>query len=114
MTRSISVSIRSSSSGVNGAVDLEVVVEAVLDRRAEADAGARADSRHGRGEDVRGGVAEHARARRGRARSDLHPGVGFQWSLDIHHDAIDPRGDRRAGQAWADRLRELEDRRSDR
>ena len=49
--------------------ELEVVVEAVLDRRADRDLHARVEAAHGLGEQVRASSAAARRARRGRALS---------------------------------------------
>ena len=46
------------SSGVNGVLDVEVVVEAVLDRRADAELGVREQVLHRLGQHVRGGVPQ--------------------------------------------------------
>ena len=48
--------------GGEGLIDLEIVVEAVLDHRADAELGVGADLLHGLGHDVRGGVAHDRQA----------------------------------------------------
>ena len=60
MMRSISFSIALSFSGVNGCCDAEVVVEAVGDRRADAEVRLRVDALDGLREHVRGRVAQDA------------------------------------------------------
>ena len=57
-SRSISASICSRSASWIGSGKLEVVVEAVLDRRADRDLHARIEAAHGLGEKMRGRVAE--------------------------------------------------------
>ena len=47
---------------MNGVVDVEVVVEAVGDRRADAELGRRVDLLHGLRQHVRGRVAQHGQA----------------------------------------------------
>ena len=76
--------------------DLEVVVEAVLDRRADAQLGLGEDLLHGLGHDVRGGVAQDVQAVLG---GDLH-GLHGLAVPDLVGEVLElsghPRGDHRA------------------
>ena len=61
---------------MNGVVDVEVVVEAVVDGRTDAELGVRVDLLHGLRHDVRGGVTEDVEAV-GRGDLDSFDGVGI-------------------------------------
>ncbi len=88
-------------------VHLEVVVEPVLDRRPEADAGAREELPHRRRQDVRRGVPQHLQRVGVAVGEDREGDVGVERAVEVPHDAVHPRGERRARQAGADRLGDL-------
>ncbi len=84
--------------------EVEVVVEAVLDRRADRDLHARVEL-HDRGrEDVRRVVADEVeRVLPALGRDDLQRGAVVERPREVAHLAVDPDGERRAGEPGADR-----------
>ena len=92
--------------------DVEVVVKAVLDGRAEADLRFREELTNRRRQDVRRGVAQHVERLRilvGQDR-DLCP-VG-QRALQVAYVAVDANGERGFREARTDRFREVGARRA--
>ena len=88
--------------GREGLVDLEVVVEAVVDGRPEADAGPRPQLAHRGGEDVRGRVAQHGKRLVVPAGEDAHLGVRGDGSSQVHDFAVHGGRQRGLGQPGAD------------
>ena len=86
---------------------LEVVVEAVLDRRADRELRAREQLRHGLRHHVRRRVAQHVATRLGVGGDDRHVRAVGQRSPEIPLLAVDRPGDRRLGQARPDRRRHV-------
>ena len=85
----------------------EIVVEPLVNGRAESDPGVREDLAHRGGEDVRRGVAQH-RQRVGVALGeDRQPGTAGERPAKVLDLAVDANGDRRTRQAGADLRREL-------
>ena len=87
---------------------LEVVVEAVLDRRADAERGAGEQVEHGLGQHVGGRVADRERPRVGVASvtmADLSPSASGLAQVALL--AVDLGDDRRLGQARPDRRGEI-------
>ena len=91
--------------GREGARHLEVVVEAVLDRRAEPDPRAREELAHRRRQDVRRAVPEHLEGGRVAVGEHRERGVLLDGPVEVPHRAVDARGQRRLGEARTDRLR---------
>jgi hypothetical protein len=82
------------------AVREEVVVEAVLDRRADAEPGAREQVLHGLGHDVRGRVPQHRPAGTGVQRDGLDPGVLVRHPVEVlERVGAEVAHDDRAGRA---------------
>jgi hypothetical protein len=73
---------------------LEVVVEAVLHRRSDAERGVREQVEHRLGQHVGGGVPEHVQALVVAGQDRLHIGVRGRDERQIHGGAVDPRRDR--------------------
>ena len=101
-------SMRSSSSGENGAglplLAVEVVVEALFDHRADGDLRAGEQALHGVGDDVRGVVARH-QERLGVLRGeDLQLGVRVDGAREIDVGAVQLGEDGGLGEAGADGL----------
>ena len=95
--------------GGRGAVgEVEVVVEAVLDRRSDRDLHARIELEHRGGQHVGGVVADEVqRVLAAARRDDLRaPAVG-QRAVEVVHHAADLDRQRRAGQARPDRGRDV-------
>ena len=93
--------------GREGRRDLEVVVEAVVDGRAEADLRVGAQPSHRRGEDVRGRVAQH-RERVGIALGeDAERAAAPQRRHEILDLAVHRDGDRGHEQPLADRAHDV-------
>ena len=90
-----------------GASHVEVVVEAVLDRRAEADLGLRKDLPHRRGEHVRRRVTQHVERLRMLVGDDLDRDPVGERARQVAHLAVDPRREGGLGQPRADRLGEV-------
>ncbi len=90
--------------GREGAVDLEVVVEAVLDGRPEPDARLRAHLAHGRGQDVRGGVAQQIQRLRALLGDDLEPDVVLERAAHVHDLPVRARSQRGARESRPDAL----------
>ena len=88
-------------------IDLEVVVEAVLDRRAEPDAGAGKQLADRGREDVRGRMPEHLQGVRIALGEDGEAGVALERPVEIPHGPVDSGRERRARQAGADPLGHL-------
>ena len=87
--------------------ELEVVVEAVLDRRADRDARAGIEVEHRRREHVRGVVADQLE-RLGRALGhDLDPLPVGERTREVADVAVDLDGERGAREAGADRGRQV-------
>src|SRR5690606_5383219 len=91
---------------------VEVVVEAVLDRRAEADLRLRTHLPHRRGEDVCRGVPEDVERLGVLLRDDLHLRIVLDRPAQVHDPTIDLRDQRRLGEPRADPLRHLPRRRA--
>ena len=87
--------------------DVEVVVEAVLDRRPEADPGAREQLAHRGGQDVGGRVAKHLEGVGIAVGEDRHLRVVFDRTVEVPDGAVHPRGQRRAGEPRPDGLGDL-------
>ena len=81
---------------------VEVVVEAVLDGRADGERGPRVEAEHGLGEQVGGGVAERRQAPLGVGGDDLDRGAVGQGSGEVALVAVDDRDEGVLGQALAD------------
>ena len=94
-----------SSVGERGpAGEVEVVVEAVLDRRADGVFGAGEQVADGLGQHVGGGVAEHVAAGVGVGGDDGHLAAVGQRCREVDLGAVDGGRHRRLGQAPTDRL----------
>ena len=89
--------------------ELEVVVEAVVDRRADRDLRAGIEVQHRRRQHVRGVVPDQVERLRVPVRDDRHlrHAVRRQRACEIAHLAVDLHGERGAGQPLADRCREI-------
>jgi hypothetical protein len=87
--------------------ELEVVVEAVLDRRADRDAGARIEVQHRGGEHVRGVVADELERVRRALRDDLDLGAVRQRGGEVAHLAVDLDRQGGTGEPGADRRRQV-------
>ena len=83
---------------------LEVVVEAVLDRRSDGETGAGPQLQHGLGHHVRGGVTEHGAPGSGVLRHDRDPRSFGQWGAQIHLPSVERRRYRGPGQTGSDAL----------
>ena len=81
---------------------LEVVVEAVLDRRADAEGGAGPQVEHRLGHDVRGRVADRVEAALALRGDDGDGGPVGQGVAQVALDAVDVDDDRRLGQPGTD------------
>ena len=82
----------------------EVVIEAVVGRRAEGDLRAREQVLHRLGEDMREVVADQLERVLLVARGDQRElGVALERAHDVAHLAVDPRRERRLGEARPDR-----------
>ena len=88
--------------------DLEVVVEAVVDRRPEPDRRRREDLPDRRGQHVRRGMAEHVEGVGIAIRENRDRGVLIDRPAEIANLAVDPDCQGRAGEAGTDRLGEIE------
>ena len=88
---------------VRAAGQLEVVVEAVLHRRADGELGAGPELEDGLGHDVRRRVPQHVAALFGVVGDDADCGAVGQRRREVDFVAVDRRGDRRLGQAPSDR-----------
>ena len=91
-----------------GRLDLEVVVEPVLDRRADRELRAREQVEHGLGHDVGGRVADDVATGFGVLRDDRHRRIGLDRPVQVVHDSVDGHRDRRLRQSRADVTRHLE------
>jgi hypothetical protein len=83
--------------------DLEVVVEAVVDGRAEADLRVGAQAAHGRGERVRARVAQHGERLGVALGEHAERAAAPQRRHEVLHLAVDAHRDGRAQQPLADR-----------
>ena len=92
---------------MNGSVAGEVVVEAVLDRRADGDLGARIEFLHGLGHHVRRVVPDEADAVRRCACHDLDRRVRVDRQVQVAQFPVDLDAERVGGQPLADRSRHL-------
>ena len=92
---------------MNGSSRREVVVEAVLDRRADGDLGAGIQLLHRLGHDVRGIVADQLERVRIVAGDDGDPGVGVDHRRQVLDHAVDADGERRLGQRRGDVARQF-------
>ena len=81
---------------MNGRVDVEVVVEAVGDGRADAELGVGSQLLHGLGEDVRGGVADDAAAVVGVRGDRLDVDVDVGRPGEVAQSAVGADDDHRA------------------
>ncbi len=86
---------------------LEVVVEPVLDRRTESDAGLGEDLPDGGGEHVGGRVPQHLERRRIALGEDRHCGAIVERSTQITDRPVDGDRHRGAGEAGTDRGRQV-------
>ncbi len=93
--------------GREGTRHLEVVVEALVDRRAEPDAGRREDLAHRRGHDVRRGVAQHVERLAIPLGEDRDRRIAADREHEVAHGAVDPDRHRRLGEPRPDRLGDL-------
>ena len=93
--------------GMERLVAREVVIEAVLDRRADGDLGAGIEVLHRLGHDVGAVVADHRQRRLVLVADEAHPGAVRQLAVEVLELAVDLHHRRRLGQARADRCREL-------
>lgn len=82
--------------GVEGLLDVEVVVEAVLDRRADAELGLGVELLHGLRHDVRGGVAQDVQAVLAADRDRLDLVAVLDGVREVLELAADAGGDDRA------------------
>ena len=83
-------------------IDLEIVVEAVLDGRAEADLRVRTEPAHRRGQDVRARMTQHASDSRVPLGEYAKRSTAAKRRAEIEHFAIDADRDRRLQQSLAD------------
>src|SRR5690606_33010331 len=97
--------------GREGAVHVEGVVEAVLDRGTEADARARPHTTHGRGEYVRRRVAQDVERLGGAAGKDLDTRVLLDRTRELDDTTIHLCRDGRLRQPRSDPLRHIPRRR---
>ncbi len=81
----------------------EIVVEAGFGRRPEGDLGAGIELLHCLGQDVRRVVAQQRQRVGMLAGDDLHPGIAVDDGGEIAQRAVDLDGERRLGEARADR-----------
>ena len=86
---------------------LEVVVEAVLDRGADRVLRAGKEIGDGLGHHVRGRVAQHFPALVAGGRDDSDARIGFDRAVEIGPVAVDLRGQRGLGEPLADRAGDL-------
>jgi len=89
------------------ALHLEVVVEAVLDRRSKTDLGLRVELAHRRGQDMGGGVPQHVERLRIVVRENRDLGPIRQRARQVPDLAVHPRGDGGLGEPRPNRLREV-------
>ena len=101
-------SIFSRSSGVNGVGAVEIVVEAVLDGRADAELRLGIEFQHRGGQQVRGGVAVDFERLGILGGQDLQRGVLFDGAGEIEHLAVDLGRDRRVRQAGTDAFGDID------
>ena len=87
---------------------LEVVVEAVRDRRADGVVGAGPQVEHRLGQHVRGGVAQHGPARLAVLGDHRHLGAVGKAVAEVDGRAVDDGRHRRLGQAPTDRRGQVE------
>ena len=85
----------------------EVVVEAVLDRRADRDLGAGIEVLHRLGHDVRAVVADHRQRRLVLVADEAHAGAVRQLAREVLELAVDLHHRGRLGEPRPDRGREL-------
>ena len=88
--------------GREGTLEREVVVEAVLDDRADGDLRLRVDGLHRLGQQVRGGVADDLERRRILLRDDGQLRVFVDDEGRVDQLAVHAAGERRLGQSRAD------------
>ena len=93
--------------GREGFVHLEVVIEAVLDRGAEADTGAGTQLAHRGGQDVRGRVAQHGERVVVPAGEDAYLGARGDRPSQVDHLVVDHGRQGGAGQSGADTGRDV-------
>ncbi len=93
--------------GRKGLVDLEVVVETVVDRRAEPDAGSRTQLAHGGGENVRRRVPQNHQGLRVLLGEDRDRGVGLDGLREADGLAVDHGRHRGLGETRADSRRHV-------
>jgi hypothetical protein len=86
---------------------LEVVVEAILNRRADGEGGAVEEVEHSLGEDVGRRVSEDIETLVGVECHDSEFATGFDGSIEVTQLPIDPDRHRGFGQTRAYRLRDL-------
>ncbi len=89
--------------GREGLADVEVVVEAVVDGRPEADPGARAQLAHGGRQHVRGRVPEHGQGLGILLREDAQPRVGEERLHQPDRLVVGDGRERGLGEARPDR-----------
>ena len=88
--------------GCEGPPDVEVVVEAVLDRRADGEVGPLVEVEHRLGEHVGGRMADHLPPLVAARHYHLERPSTRQGSAQVEQSAIEPRGHRGAGEPCAD------------
>src|SRR5690606_13386501 len=87
-----------------GLLAREVVVEPILDGRADRDLGLRIELLHGLRHDVRGVMSKQLQSIGRFAGNDLYARVAIDGRGEVTQDAIDPYGDRVLREPRADRL----------
>ena len=105
---SASIASRSSSWKVCAVGQLEVVVEAVLDRRTDRELGAREQPRDGLRHHVGGRVPQHMATVLGVLGDDRHRAARWERSGQIGLLPVDRRRHRRLGEPLADRTGQIE------
>ena len=88
--------------GREGLRDLEIVVEAVVDGRSEADSGTRHQLADGGGENMRGRVAQDAERLRIALGEQPDPGPVAERAGEVHHFAVRHGGEGGAGESRPD------------
>src|SRR5687767_774782 len=88
---------------------VEIVIEAILDRRAKADAGVRTHLSYGRCEHVRGRVAQQVERVVVFFSEDFNTRIRVERAHEIHDLAIQLRAERGLGEAGTDFLSSSED-----
>ncbi len=87
-----------------GLVAGEIVIEPVLDRRADGDLGAGIERLHGFGEHMRAVVADHLQRFRVAASDEDYRRIAVDLGGEIDQPAVELHRQRSAGETGADRL----------